>query len=518
VKENAEKRRILFIVVVNLYQKRGVWMKKFLLAILCVSLIQMLPTEIFAKDQPIKVYIDGEQIKLNAAPVIQNGFILVESQPIFQKLGLKVQWKKTTKNMGKKNKIRSIATINGKQIEFQDAPKEIVGRNFIPLSIIKEASRADINWDAALNRVCIFLNKNEALSYAIVKNDLSKVSDLLNKDANPNYISHIVYNLTHDKFIEFSTTHGSSSLNLALDTNNIELVNLLLKNGANPNFKDDYDETPLIHIIRNTIINDTEAEALIKILLDYGADPNIYGANPQNILPNSMSPLLFVLAKRTEPIGKLLIDHGFDVNKDTRLLQNINNFEHYYGPIKDIKLKNEILSIIDKNAVSVNNSSIDHYKFVEWNSSEETVKKLESHQLSHLSDQDVLFYDNTTYEGNSSSTLYRFKDNKLISVDYTLEDNKLDRLYLYDDLQYKMTTLYGQSKEGLVDENWTDNYSAQAYRKVYGSNIHEMLIAAITHEDLFLKSTWTNNDSSITLMLSGIQGRLVLSVTYEPKQ
>ena len=82
----------------------------------------------------------------------------------------------------------------------------------------------------------------------------------------------------------------------------IEMVNDLLKAGANPNQSDKFEDTPLNKVVR---IGDLE---MVKLLLKSGADPN-----KRNKWNNT--PLHYAIDKRHLDIIKLLLKAGADPNK-----------------------------------------------------------------------------------------------------------------------------------------------------------------------------------------------------------
>jgi ankyrin repeat protein len=86
--------------------------------------------------------------------------------------------------------------------------------------------------------------------------------------------------------LNFYYPDGSYPLQIAIDRNSQRMIRLLLEYGANPNYKSYSGETPLYRVLTSRRL-DLE---IIKILLEFGADPVLpsFGEiTPINILENS---------------------------------------------------------------------------------------------------------------------------------------------------------------------------------------------------------------------------------------
>eukprot|EP00483_Globobulimina_turgida_P000404 UN00404 len=78
------------------------------------------------------------------------------------------------------------------------------------------------------------------------------------------------YLLNHDLFVDIQSKWGYSALHESvMNCPDLELATFLLKNGANPNLKTIFGDTPLHSTVMSSSI-----EAL-KLLCDFGADPRI---------------------------------------------------------------------------------------------------------------------------------------------------------------------------------------------------------------------------------------------------
>lgn len=126
------------------------------------------------------------------------------------------------------------------------------------------------------------------LIIACQKNNISIVSKLLKKNANPD-IAPILQS-------------GYNALMYAILMDYDQIVNLLLQYNADPNFKSEYGETPLLVAVEN---NNFE---MVKLLLEYDADPDISDNN-------NYTPLYYALKNKHFKIARLLFSHSKDKNK-----------------------------------------------------------------------------------------------------------------------------------------------------------------------------------------------------------
>jgi len=123
------------------------------------------------------------------------------------------------------------------------------------------------------------------LMMAINKNDIKTVKDLLTAGVDPNSVSSI----------------GLTALGYAVDRVYIEIIKLLLEYGADPN-KYSFGKSVLMCAIPGGNIE------LVKLLLEYGADPNVVAKDGHTPLTTWKERELFPV------ITKLLLDAGANPN------------------------------------------------------------------------------------------------------------------------------------------------------------------------------------------------------------
>lgn len=139
-------------------------MKKLLSILL--TLAMLIPSAVFAQNNEIKVFLDGEQIQFDVQPIIEDDRTLVPLRAIAEKLGLEVKWAYpediTTRVTVVKGNINVIFTIGSNalivndNITFLDTPPIIVGnRTLVPLRAVSEAFDCDVQWDGDTQTVTI---------------------------------------------------------------------------------------------------------------------------------------------------------------------------------------------------------------------------------------------------------------------------------------------------------------------------------------------------------------------------
>lgn len=140
-------------------------------------------------------------------------------------------------------------------------------------------------------------------------------------------------------------------LNDAIDYRNpdLELIELLLKDGANPNINTNMSIGPILHsIMLNSNQWNDKTIPLIKLLIKYGANVNLKRKHDKS------TPLHRVAYEwsysRAEEIIKLLIDEGAKINIwDSRLKTPYDNVleSHKWAYYEKKKLPEKILTMLN---------------------------------------------------------------------------------------------------------------------------------------------------------------------------
>lgn len=142
------------------------------------------------------------------------------------------------------------------------------------------------------------LSKNDEAALEIIlstlKTDINTIIDVF--DRTPLHLSACVSNAgITKKLIQYKADPnardaiGQTPLHCALDNEKEpeKTVRMLLENHANPNARDEEGETPLFEAItryRSEIIFAQEIKNIIKILLEYKADPDLLNGSDKTVL------------------------------------------------------------------------------------------------------------------------------------------------------------------------------------------------------------------------------------------
>lgn len=150
-------------------------MKK--LKLFLVLLICLLPINIWAKSD-IRLWVNGNYIKTDVAPIIENGRTLVPIRVISENLGISVEWNQDTKSVMTYTETPSgpdfskslllkigdnkVAKPTDEAVKTNElfytievAPKIINGRTMVPIRFIAEAYNLKVDWDNSNKTVVI---------------------------------------------------------------------------------------------------------------------------------------------------------------------------------------------------------------------------------------------------------------------------------------------------------------------------------------------------------------------------
>ena len=114
------------------------------------------------------VYLDGKQIPMATAPIVDNGRTMVPFRGIFEALGLKVDWDANTKTVTGTKEGKTIqlmigdktAVVDGQNQTLDAVPMISNGATLVPLRFVAEASGLEVKWDGAERQVLITTPSN----------------------------------------------------------------------------------------------------------------------------------------------------------------------------------------------------------------------------------------------------------------------------------------------------------------------------------------------------------------------
>lgn len=215
-----------------------------------------------SSNEPIRVYVHGSQIQFTQLPILEDGNTLVELRPIFDALGFQVQWNGETQTITSTlfwtkivMKVNSTeASVYEESVTLPIAPRIIQDTVFVPLRFIVDSIGGDLTWDENENRVDIVADNSYYTYLAAMSNDMEQVK----------------YWLTHDAGANFTIPiEGPTILSAAMRHKNLEMIELLLKYGADPNLSSVGSNESVIPLV--SAISDKDP-VVVQLLLDYGAD------------------------------------------------------------------------------------------------------------------------------------------------------------------------------------------------------------------------------------------------------
>lgn len=136
-------------------------MKKIISAFVVIAMIFSLAGTIGASAAEVTVFVDGEQVAFDQAPVIENGRTLVPVRAIAEKLGADVSWDEATRtatiikggNVVAMTIDVNVIKKNGFEIEIDQPPVIRGGRTLIPARALAESLDCKVDWDAEKYRV-----------------------------------------------------------------------------------------------------------------------------------------------------------------------------------------------------------------------------------------------------------------------------------------------------------------------------------------------------------------------------
>ncbi len=142
-----------------------------ILMLMMLIFTQMVSPGWSAPAQPV-VEINGKELKLDVAPVIQQGTTLVSLRGVLEELGLRVEYFPATRTVKAWQEGMDIsltigvaaAKVNGREVPLPLAPQIIAGRTFVPVRFIAETIGAKVDWVSTTKTVRISLNAQRGLS------------------------------------------------------------------------------------------------------------------------------------------------------------------------------------------------------------------------------------------------------------------------------------------------------------------------------------------------------------------
>ena len=207
-------------------------------------------------------------------------------------------------------------------------------------------------------------------------------------------------------------------------------------------------------------------------------------------------------------LGHLFYYSKWDTEK-TEIVSVLNGENYQLKTVIEYTSKNlgkQEEKIREKEALK--NFSENGFRSCEWGANFTSVK--ESEKLDLLSEDDSMLAYNTTISGLNTLVGYLFTEGKLTTGRYIVSEshsNKNDYISDYNSLKKLLEKKYGipiEDKTYWKDDLYKDKYSDWGF--------------AISLGHLIYYSTWSNDFSDITIMLSGENYKFTLMVEFKSKK
>ncbi|MDF2669441.1 MAG: hypothetical protein K0R67_1747 [Paenibacillus sp.] len=252
------------------------------LAALLLLLIIIVPAHGYASSstEQVRVFLNGEQVLFTQLPVVEEGITLVQVRPLYEALGLKLQWDEETHTItSTRDDWKIVMKIDSKEAKVNDSavtldipPKIIEGNTFVPLRFVGESIGGEVIWEESTQHVNIINDNGYRVYLAVMNNDIEEARRWLAQYGGADFAN------KYD---------GLTSLSIAMYHHNHEMVELLLSYGADPN-RCCYP--PLLSAVLDG------DPTIVQLLIEYGADVS-FPVQGKNALEAARQEL----AKATDP-------------------------------------------------------------------------------------------------------------------------------------------------------------------------------------------------------------------------
>lgn len=185
-------------------------MKKLLAGLLAISMIGTAGSALAADTDKITVTVNGEEVKTDVAPIMENDRILLPMRAIFETLGCNVSYRENdgkqfvTAFRGDRQVILEIGkneiTIDGEAKKLDVAAKIENDRTLVPVRAVSEALGADVKWNGEINTAEVTTKQGDYKISSVtdektIKDDDGTVLMYIN------YVYPVIENKDNNKFI-----------------------------------------------------------------------------------------------------------------------------------------------------------------------------------------------------------------------------------------------------------------------------------------------------------------------------
>lgn len=137
---------------------------------------------------PIKVFLDTENLVFTQEPLLLEGSTYVPFRPLFEAMGMSVQWDASTRTVKGSMKGLSLelpvdqaeARVNGKPVRMEQSAILRNGITLVPLRFVGEATGSIVHWDG-VNREISIVTERVWTALGITKEELQQKLDAWNE-------------------------------------------------------------------------------------------------------------------------------------------------------------------------------------------------------------------------------------------------------------------------------------------------------------------------------------------------
>lgn len=145
-------------------------MKAALLLLLTIAvMLCAFPLQAMAlsEEKEMYIYMDHKEVEFEVEPVIVNGTTLVQFRPLFEAMGMDIEWDPDTRTVtGTKERYtlklqidNQIASVNGKDYELPVSPKIIKGSTMVPIRFVAESFGRSVYYKPGYGAAEIQINR-----------------------------------------------------------------------------------------------------------------------------------------------------------------------------------------------------------------------------------------------------------------------------------------------------------------------------------------------------------------------
>jgi hypothetical protein len=154
------------------------------MTVFLIAILALFPRPMDAAEQPPIVFVDTVEIHFEVDPQIIDGTTLVQFRPLFEAMGMEVNWDGSQRLVtGAKEGLEIMlrigedkATVNGKKVELSQSARIINGSTMVPLRFVAESTGAFVYWDG-FNREISVVSEDLLAILGMTKEELKQKLD-----------------------------------------------------------------------------------------------------------------------------------------------------------------------------------------------------------------------------------------------------------------------------------------------------------------------------------------------------